>query len=205
MLLAIYLLSLSIHNDLLYNVNTHSDAYFTWNVLINHLTSRSESMVHYQSLYLTKLAFKWAPMSFKSENTNSIWKYESHLWKYPSHLSENGEISINQVDLEWKCQTPTGIWKYQIFSERDFFFVKYSIHPDFDDQTNLYDLHLNFVSLKLLRVYSDQRRAFFFCCGNSAAVISKPHTFKWDPLADDVFPSAHFTLPPKRRPPTGPI
>ena len=29
----------------------------------------------------------------------------------------------------------------------------------------------------------------FFCCGNSAADISKPHTFKWGTLADDVFPS----------------
>ena len=108
MLLVSYLLSLSIHTDLRYNVNTHSDANFTWNVLVNHLTSRSESMVHYQSLYLTKLAFKCAHMSFKSENTNSIWKYQSHLWKYPSHLwkypshlSENGEMSINQVGLKW--------------------------------------------------------------------------------------------------------
>ena len=32
--------------------------------------------------------------------------------------------------------------------------------------------------------------------------ISKPHTFKWGTLADDVFPSANFTLPPKPRPPT---
>ena len=47
--------------------------------------------------------------------------------------------------------------------------------------------------------------ARFFCCGNSAAVISKPHTSKWGTLADDVFPSANFTLPPKPRPPTGPI
>ena len=30
----------------------------------------------------------------------------------------------------------------------------------------------------------------FFCCGNSAADISKNHTFKWDPLADDVLESA---------------
>ena len=29
--------------------------------------------------------------------------------------------------------------------------------------------------------------------------------FKWGTLADDVFPSAKFTLPPKPRPPTGPI
>ena len=56
-----------------------------------------------------------------------------------------------------------------------------------------------------LRAYSDQRRAFFFCCGNSAADISEPHTFKWGTSADDVFPSANFTLPPKPRPPTGPI
>ena len=47
--------------------------------------------------------------------------------------------------------------------------------------------------------------ARFFCCGNSAADISKPHTFKWGTLADDVFPSANFTLLPKPRPPTGPI
>ena len=45
----------------------------------------------------------------------------------------------------------------------------------------------------------------FVCCGNSAADLSKPHTFKWGTLADDVFPSANFTLPPKPRPPTGPI
>ena len=32
--------------------------------------------------------------------------------------------------------------------------------------------------------------ARFFCCGNSAADISKPHTFKWDPLADDVLEAA---------------
>ena len=32
--------------------------------------------------------------------------------------------------------------------------------------------------------------ARFFCCGNSAAVISKSHTFKWDPLADDVLEAA---------------
>ena len=30
----------------------------------------------------------------------------------------------------------------------------------------------------------------FFCCGNSAADISKPHTFKWHPLADDVLEAA---------------
>ena len=45
----------------------------------------------------------------------------------------------------------------------------------------------------------------FFGCGNSAADISKPHTFKWGTLADDVFPSANFTLPPRPCPPTGPI
>ena len=28
--------------------------------------------------------------------------------------------------------------------------------------------------------------ARFFCYGNSAADISKPHTFKWEPLADEV-------------------
>ena len=28
------------------------------------------------------------------------------------------------------------------------------------------------------------------CCGNSATDISKPHTFKWDPLADDVLKAA---------------
>ena len=32
--------------------------------------------------------------------------------------------------------------------------------------------------------------ARFFCCGNSAADISKPHTFKWDPLAEDVLEAA---------------
>ena len=38
-------------------------------------------------------------------------------------------------------------------------------------------------------VYSYQRRAFF-CCGNSAADISKSHTSKWDPLADEVLEAA---------------
>ena len=32
--------------------------------------------------------------------------------------------------------------------------------------------------------------ARFFCCGNSAVDISKPHTFKWDPLADEVLEAA---------------
>ena len=50
-----------------------------------------------------------------------------------------------------------------------------------------------------MRVYSDKKRAFF-----SAADISKPHTFKWGTLADEIFPSANFTLPPKPRPPTSP-
>ena len=44
-----------------------------------------------------------------------------------------------------------------------------------------------------------------FCCGNSAADLSNPHTFQWGTLTEDVFPSANFTLPPKPRPPTGPI
>ena len=30
----------------------------------------------------------------------------------------------------------------------------------------------------------------FFCCGNSAADISKSHAFKWDPLADEVLEAA---------------
>ena len=49
------------------------------------------------------------------------------------------------------------------------------------------------------------KNARVFCCGNSDADLLKPHTFKWGTLADDVFPSANFTLPPKPRPPTGPI
>ena len=32
--------------------------------------------------------------------------------------------------------------------------------------------------------------ARFFCCGNSAADISKSHTFRWDPLADEVMEAA---------------
>ena len=32
--------------------------------------------------------------------------------------------------------------------------------------------------------------ARFFCCGNSVADISKSHTFKWDPLADEVLEAA---------------
>ena len=32
------------------------------------------------------------------------------------------------------------------------------------------------------------KTSVFFGCGNSAADKSKPHTFKWEPLADDVFP-----------------
>ena len=34
------------------------------------------------------------------------------------------------------------------------------------------------------------KNARLFCCGNSAADLSKPHTFKWDPLADDVLEAA---------------
>ena len=30
----------------------------------------------------------------------------------------------------------------------------------------------------------------FFCCGNSAADISKAHTFKWGPLTDEVLNTA---------------
>ena len=45
----------------------------------------------------------------------------------------------------------------------------------------------------------------FFCCGNSAADISKPHTFKWDPLADEVLEAAWSSPTEKRRPPTCPI
>ena len=30
----------------------------------------------------------------------------------------------------------------------------------------------------------------FFCGGNSAADISKPHAFKWDPLSDEVLEAA---------------
>ena len=41
------------------------------------------------------------------------------------------------------------------------------------------------------RVYSDQRRAFFLLRKlNSAADISKFHTFKWDPLVDEVLEAA---------------
>ena len=32
--------------------------------------------------------------------------------------------------------------------------------------------------------------ARFFCCGNSAADILKSHTFRWDPLTDDVLEAA---------------
>ena len=53
-------------------VNTHSDANFTWNVLMNHLASRSESMVHYQSIYLKKISFQVC------SHVISIWKYQQH-------------------------------------------------------------------------------------------------------------------------------
>ena len=39
-------------------------------------------------------------------------------------------------------------------------------------------------------LYIHTKDARFFCCGNSAADISKPHTFKWDPLADEVLEAA---------------
>ena len=42
----------------------------------------------------------------------------------------------------------------------------------------------------LARTKRDGKNVRFFCCGNSAADISKPHTFKWDPLADDVLEAA---------------
>ena len=45
----------------------------------------------------------------------------------------------------------------------------------------------------------------FFGCGNSAADISKSHTFKWGPLADEVLEAACISPTEKRRPPTGPI
>ena len=34
------------------------------------------------------------------------------------------------------------------------------------------------------------KNARLFGCGYSAADISKPHAFKWDPLADDVLEAA---------------
>ena len=56
-----------------YNVDTHSGANFTRNVLMNHFTSRSEIMVHYQNLYQVKTDrrtifrhFTWTPGSHRS-------------------------------------------------------------------------------------------------------------------------------------------
>ena len=49
------------------------------------------------------------------------------------------------------------------------------------------------------------KNARFFCCGNSAADLSKSHTFKWDPLADEVLEAAWKSPTEKRRPPTCPI
>ena len=37
------------------NVYTHYDPKFTSNVLMNHLTSHSESMVHYECLHLSDI------------------------------------------------------------------------------------------------------------------------------------------------------
>ena len=37
-------------------------------------------------------------------------------------------------------------------------------------------------------VFTPKTRVFF-CCGNSAADISKFHTFRWDPLADEALDS----------------
>ena len=37
---------------------------------------------------------------------------------------------------------------------------------------------------------SISQKDMFFCCENSAADISKSHTFKWDPLADEVLEAA---------------
>ena len=65
--------------------------------------------------------------------------------------------------------------------------------------------HLNVWGFDISAAEFPQQTRVFVCCGNSAADISKPHTFKWGTLADDVFPSANFTLPPKPRPPTVPI
>ena len=42
--------------------------------------------------------------------------------------------------------------------------------------------------------------ARFFWWGNSAADISKSHTFKWDPLADEVLEAAWSSPTEKRRP-----
>ena len=54
-------------------------------------------------------------------------------------------------------------------------------------------VHATLIPFKLrlsnIRGYSDQRPTFF-CCGNSAADISKPHTFKWGQLTDEVLSTA---------------
>ena len=44
------------------------------------------------------------------------------------------------------------------------------------------------ISAQLGPIHTKDAR--FFCCGNSAADLSKLHTFKWDPLADDVLEAA---------------
>ena len=48
---------------------------------------------------------------------------------------------------------------------------------------------LRVINLAIHRDYSDQLRkirSVCFCCRNCAADISKPHAFKWGPLADEV-------------------
>ena len=51
-----------------------------------------------------------------------------------------------------------------------------------------YDRHLVLSYGDLGPIHTKDAR--FFCCGNSAADIAKPHAFKWGPLADEVLEAA---------------
>ena len=50
--------------------------------------------------------------------------------------------------------------------------------------------HLNVWGFDISAGPIHTKDARFFCCGNSVAYISKSHTFKWDPLADEVLEAA---------------
>ena len=53
---------------------------------------------------------------------------------------------------------------------------------------NVWDFDISAAEFPQQPIHTKEARCF--CCGNSAADISKSHTFKWDPLADEVLEAA---------------
>ena len=54
---------------------------------------------------------------------------------------------------------------------------------------NVWDFDISAAEFPHKGLFTPKTRVFF-CCGNSAADRSKSHTFKWDPLADEVLEAA---------------